>query len=378
MSIGRVTDGLRGRSAAGPGDPVGPLPEPDVRRLARVLAGAWRRAPAPLDVSPGDLERITPGLLRSKTGALAWWRVRHSPLATSASGARLREAYHHHGFQAALHARSLNRVVTRLRAGGVEPLLMKGPAVARQYAERGLRPFADLDLSVRPDQFSAALGLLHDWTGEFTPVDLHRGFHPLYARSWDELHARAELVTLGGVDVRVLGPEDHLRLLCLHQLKHGAPSPLWLCDVAVALETRAPTFDWDRLLGSDPRRADWIACVIGLAHQLLEVPVDDTPVARRASRLPRWLVPSVLGQWARHCAADHRFPDHSAPAWRFLARAPETVRQYWPSTIAASVHLHAPFNGLPRLPIQVVDAGGRLIRFCVRRLLGRRPEGDLV
>jgi hypothetical protein len=30
------------------------------------------------------------------------------------------------------------------------------------------------------------------------------------------------------------------------------------------------------------------------------------------------------------------------------------------------------------MPIQVVDAFGRTIRFCVRRLLGRRPEGDLV
>jgi putative nucleotidyltransferase-like protein len=378
MSTSAGIDGVMRAAAAEAGDPVGPLAEPDVRRLASVLAGAWRRSPPPLDISPGVLQRITPGLVRSKTGALAWWRVRNSPLQTSASVAKLRDAYHHHGFQAALHAGSLSRVVTRLRAGGVEPLLMKGPAIARHYAERGLRPFADLDLSVRPDQFSMALAILHDWTGECTPVDLHRGFHPLYARSWEELYAWAELVTLGGIAVRVLGPEDHLRLLCLHQLKHGVPSPLWLCDVAVALESRAPTFDWDRVLGPERRRADWIACVIGLAHQLLEVPIDDTPVAARARRLPRWLVPSVLGQWARHCAADHQFPDHTAPAWRFLARAPETFRQYWPSTIAASIHLHAPFNGLPRLPVQVVDACGRAIRFCVRRLLGRRPEGDLV
>jgi hypothetical protein len=378
-STSAATDGVPMRPAAGAmRDPVGSLAEPDVRQLASVLTGAWRRSPPPLDISPEALERVTPGLLRSKTGALAWWRVRQSPLRESASGARLRDAYHHHAFQAALHARDLNRVVTRLRAGGVELLLMKGPAIARHYAERGLRPFGDLDLSVRPDQFSTALALLADWAGEFTPVDLHRGFHPIYARSWDELHARAELVTLGGVDVRVLGPEDHLRLLCLHQLKHGVPSPLWLCDVAVALENRAATFDWDRVLGPERRRADWIACLIGVAHALLDLPIDDTPVARRAKRLPRWLVPSVLRQWARHCAADHRFPDHSAPAWRFLARAPETFRQYWPSTIAASIHLHAPFNGLPRMPIQVVDAVGRTVRFCVRRLLGRRPEGDLV
>jgi len=361
----------------GTADPVGPLPEPDVRLMASVLVGAWRPTPPPLEVSADALRRITAGLLRAKVGALGWWRVRHSPLRTSAAASRLRDAYHNHGFQAVLHGRNLTRVVTRLRAGDVEPLLMKGPAIARHYAERGLRPFSDLDLAVRPDQYRRTLEILHDWTGQFSPVDLHRGFAPLYARSWDELYARSQLVPLGGIDVRVLGPEDHLRLLCLHQLKHGAPSPLWLCDVAVALESRSAGFDWDRLLGSDRRRADWIACAIGLAHQLLEVPVDHTPVAARAKRLPRWLVPSVLREWARRAAADYESPDARAPAWQFVAEAPETFREYWPGPLAATIHLGAPFNELPRMPIQTVDAIGRLVRFCVRRFRGWQPEGEL-
>jgi len=364
-------------SVNGMADPVGPLSDPDVRRLVSVVAGAWRRSPPPIEMSAAALERITPGLLRSKTGALGWWRVRNSPLQTSAAASRLRDAYHHHSLQAALHGRNLIRVVTRLRAGSVEPLLMKGPAIARHYAERGLRPFSDLDLSVRPDQYAQALEILRDWTGEFSPVDLHRGFAPLYARSWDEMYARSELVTFGGVGVRVLGPEDHLRVLCLHQLKHGAPSPLWLCDVAVVLEGRAATFDWDRLLGPDRRRADWIACTIGLAYELLGVTIDDTPVVARARRLPRWMVPSVLQEWGRRAAADYESPDARAPTWHFVVRRHETVRQYWPSPLVASIHLHAPLNELPRIPIQAVDACGRLVRFCVRRLRGWEPEGDL-
>jgi hypothetical protein len=255
-------------------------------------------------------------------------------------------------------------------------MLMKGPAIARLYAEKGLRPFDDLDVCVPQQQYAVALAMLSDWAPGLTPVDLHRGFPPLYARSWDELYNRSQLVPLGGIDVRVLSPEDHLRVLCLHQLKHGAPSPLWLCDVAVALETRPPAFDWDRVLGPNRRQADWVACAIGLAHQILEVPIDDTPVADRAKRLPGWLAPSVLRQWAHQTAADFHGPDTSAPAWRFLAQAPDTVRQYWPNPVAASVHLHVPFNGMPRLPIQVMDAFGRLIRFCVRRMLGRASPRD--
>jgi hypothetical protein len=322
------------------------------------------------------LQDVTPGLLRSKTGALGWWRIRHSPLRSSPAGSLLREAYHYHGVRAALHVRNLGRIVTRLRAASVEPMLVKGLAIARLYPERGLRPFADLDLCVRPDQHDAASRVLGDWIGEFSPVDLHRGFARLYAQSWDDLFARSQVVTLGGVDVRILGPEDHLRLLCLHQLKHGAQSPLWLCDVAVALEFRTPDFDWDRVLGPDRRRADWVACTIGLAHQLLEVPVDDTPVARRARHLPVWLVPSVLQQWARHCPPDYKTPGPSPTAWSLLARAPEVLRQYWPSPAAATVHLGGPFNNFPRMPIQVADAFTRLVRFYLRRLVGQHPDNN--
>jgi Uncharacterised nucleotidyltransferase len=344
------------------------------RRIATVLAGAWQRSPPPLEMSEGALDDITLGLLRSKTGALAWWRVRRSALRTSAAGDRLREAYQHHGFQTALHGRNLSRIVTRLRAGGVEPVLVKGPAIGRLYPERGLRPFGDLDLYVRTDQHRAASSILDDWDGEFSPVDLHRGLTRLYARSWEDVYARSQLATFGGIEVRVLAPEDHLRYLCLHQLRHGVPTPLWLCDIGVALESRPPTFDWDLALGPHRRRADWVACTIGLAHQVLGAPVDDTPVADRARRLPDWLVPSVLEGWGQQCAADYQAPELSPDTRRLLARAPTTVRQYWPSAVAATVHLQRPFSNFPRKPIQAVDAWVRLIRFCVRRLLGRRPD----
>src|SRR5262249_27066034 len=82
-----------------------------------------------------------------------------APPQGGASGAAggLRAASHTHGFRAVLPGGNLPGVVTRLRAGDVEPLLMKGPAIARHYAERGLRPFSDLDLAVRPDQYRRTL-----------------------------------------------------------------------------------------------------------------------------------------------------------------------------------------------------------------------------
>lgn len=344
--------------------------------IANILTEAWRRDPPPLRIAASILDDVTLGLLRSKTGALAWWRVRGTSLQGSPSGGRLRDAYQHHSLQAALHARNLVRIVTRLRAGGVEPVLVKGPAIARLYPERGLRPFGDLDFCVRPDQFGAASALLADWVREFSPVDLHAGFAEIEARNWDDVYTRSQLVTFSGLDVRVLAAEDHLRFLCLHQLRHGVPTPLWLCDVAVALESRPATFDWQLVLGRDRRRADWVACTIGLAHRLLGAVVDDTPVAARSRSLPGWLVSSTLEGWGAQCRASYEAPELSPDVLRLLARAPKTIRQYWPSPVAATVHLRRPFSNYPRQPIQVIDAFLRLARFSVRRLRGQRPNFD--
>lgn len=368
--MSEIDQDLRDRSAAGLDQSAGPRG----RRMATVLAGAWRRSPPPLQMSAEALDEITLGLSRSKAGPLAWWRVRHSSLGSSPAGDRLRKAYHSHGLQTALHARNLARIVTRLRAGGVEPVLVKGPAIGRLYPERGLRPFEDLDLCVRPDQHGSASAIVDGWVGERSPVDLHRGFPRLYARSWDDLYSRSQLVTLSGIDVRVLGPEDHLRYLCLHQLKHGLPSPLWLCDIAVALESRPQAFDWDRALGPDPRQADWVACTIGLAHQLLGLPVDDTPVAVRAKGLPGWLARSVLEGWGRQCPPNYRGPELYPKTWDLLAQAPTTIRQYWPSPVAATVHLRMHFSKSPRMPVQVIDGLVRFVRFSLRRALGLRPD----
>jgi hypothetical protein len=329
-------------------------------------------------MSEEELDDVALGLLRSKTGALAWWRVRGSPLRASAAGGRLRSAYQQHGLQTALHAGNLATIVTRLRAGGVEPVLVKGPAIARLYPERGLRPFGDLDLCVRPDQYRAAAAILTGWVGQFTPVDLHSGFKELHARGWDEVYARSQLVTFGAIDVRLLAAEDHFRFLCLHLLRHGVPTPLWLCDVALALESRPQPFNWDLVLGSERRRADWIACTIGLTHHALGAIVDDTPAAGRTGRLPRWLVPSVLEGWGSQCPVDYQAPELSPDVVSLLARGSKTIRQYWPDPVAATVHLRRSFSNYPRMPIQVADALARLARFSLRRLTGRRPDFDQI
>src|SRR5207302_3420550 len=131
------------------------------------------------------------------------------------------------------------------------PVVVKGGAVARLYGEPGLRPYGDLDLCVRPSDQAAARAALQAPDAPPVLVDLHSDYSP-HQRGHslmkdcrvEELYDRSQLVRLGEAEVRILGPEDHLRFLCLHMLGHGAWRPLWLCDIAVALEARPADFDW--------------------------------------------------------------------------------------------------------------------------------------
>jgi hypothetical protein len=180
------------------------------------------------------------------------------------------------------------------------------------------------------------------------------------------LYARSQLVGLGGVEVRVLSPEDHLRILCVHLLGHGAFRPLWLCDIAAALECRSASFDWDRCLGENRRRADWVLCTLGLAHKLLEVRINDTPAAARAISLPSWLVPHVLKQWeSPYVASQPQVKYH--PAMSTYLRHPagviKAIRKRWPDPLEATIRLRGPLNELPRLPFQIGYSLSRITKF---------------
>lgn len=256
----------------------------------------------------------------------------------------------------------------RLYSEGVQPILIKGWAAARLYPERGLRPYGDIDLMVRSEQYPHGLIATRDIGGE-SNIDLHNGFGERDNSRFDDLFERSQTIELDDVDVPVLSPEDHLRVLCLHLLRHGAFRPLWLCDVAVAVETRSPEFDWDLCLSTDKRVADWIACTIGLAHQLLGAQVDDTPVADRAKNLPSWLVPTVLKLWEKPFAMDHGIAKHRAPMSKYL-RDPRgllaDLRNRWPDPISATVYTKGPFNELPRWPFQIGECVSRTARFLAR------------
>jgi hypothetical protein len=322
--------------------------------IAKALIGAWRSNPPPLEISSEELQEILPLLLKSGAAGLCWRRVPGSGLQATAAANELQQAYRLQTLQNKIDERKIEEAFKLLRSRGIEPVLVKGWAIARFYPERGARPYGDIDLCVRPAEYQAASAALSTPEGRQYNVDLHNGFANLGGESEGEIYARSHLVRLGDTDLRVLAAEDHLRVLSFHLLREGAWRPLWLCDVATALEARPPDFNWKDCFAGTGRNKELISCAITLAHQLLDARLDNTPFASVDGRLPSWVVPTVQKEWESISPSMTR--RHFAPAGTYLRR-PFSVRaalgDRWPNPVEASVVARAPFNEFPRMPYQV-------------------------
>jgi hypothetical protein len=336
------------------------------RLVARLLAGAWRGSLSQPINSAQELEEVGTLLVTTGAGGLAWCRVRHSDLRSSSAARQLQQAYRFHSLQAAVHEHNLRKVIPLLRHFGVEPIVVKGWAIARHYLEPGMRPYCDLDMCVSPDQRAKAEAALKSPEVQGCDVDLHPGFGKFYDRQGDDLFMRSQLVRLNDLEVRVLSEEDHLRFLCVHLLRHGAVRPLWLCDIAVLLEARHPGFDWDQCLRHSRQQADWVACAVGLAHQLLGVEVEGTPIARRAKKLPKWLVPAVLEEWGEPCRSPEQVVAYLRNPLRGLRALLRELPNHWPNPIEATMTLKGSFNELPRLPFQVGHVFSRAAALLIK------------
>lgn len=316
--------------------------------VAEVLSGAWRVSPPTLDLTPGRFHDAAEYCRGSGTAPLLWWRARNTDLREAPDAGRIHNSYRLSSVRAAVHRQTLARVIPALREGGVEPVLVKGWAAAHAYPEEGLRGYTDHDICVRERDAAGARRVLGALGDIGCTIDLHVGFGTLDEEPEDDLMTRSVLADCGGTPVRLLAPEDHLRVLCRHFLRHGGARPLWLCDIAVAVESRAPGFDWDRCLGPKRRVANWVLSTLGLAQELLGMSRQGTPLEHQAARPPRWMVTSVLDAWDRDHGPILRISDGLLASASF-----KQLRKHWPNGLQATVAVRGPINGMPRLPFQL-------------------------
>ena len=185
------------------------------------------------------------------------------------------------------------------RENGIEPVLIKGYAAGLFYPDTKPREFIDMDLAVASDAYDLANEFALSAAAKGLAIDLHRELRHLDTVAWDDLFSNSRLIAIDGGTIRVLRPEDHLRVLCVHWLNDGGVEKERLWDMYYMIENRPDDFDWDRLLNSvDVHRRRWLTCAIGLAHVYLGLDLAGTPIEAEAEDLPKWLIKTVEKEWA--------------------------------------------------------------------------------
>ena len=322
--------------------------------VADFLAGSWRAQQTAPEISSSDLEQLAALLYNSGGAGLAWWRIHESDFSHTPCGELLHQGYRMQALQTPINEERIVRAYRLLRAAAIEPILIKGWAASQLYPHRTLRPYGDIDLVVRPQEYSKARAALQQDDAGTWWVDLHQGLAELDDRSLEEVFERTRMLPLGEVQVRVLSGEDHLALLAIHLFKHGAWRPSWLCDIAATVEALPENFDEQVCFGSKKNRSAWISCAIALAHQLLDAKVERLASHVRPS--PEWVTRAVLEQWGNLFQPQH-LPIQPRPVMAYALRNPRTLIkeacERWPSPIVATFNLGGAPNNLPRLPFQL-------------------------
>ena len=207
--------------------------------------------------------------------------------------------------QKKVHEDRIKRAFEFFRSNGVEPILIKGWAAGLSYPTDKPRSFSDTDLAVSAADYVKAARLTGQPNAAGLLIDLHRELRHYDSLSWEDLFDNSRLVKIDQTEIRVLRPEDHLRVLCVHWLNDGGADKERLWDIYYAVANRPADFDWERCLGTIPGyRRDWIIAAIGITHCYLGLEIEGLPFADEARPVPDWIKRCVEKEWASDTRLD--------------------------------------------------------------------------
>lgn len=216
----------------------------------------------------------------------------------------LRARYLCHCQRAMRFSAELAGILQHFEARGIPVIAQKGPALAHSlYGDAAMREFGDLDLLVKPEDVSRAVGALTELgyrkNLQLSPrqekAHLRSGYEYVFGRGgernlielqWnllprfyavdvniEKLFARSQEHQFDGCRARVLGLEDQLIFLCVHAAKHQWAQLGMVRDIAAIARF---DLDWDFMV-HEAQRLGILRIVLvslALADELLghEVP----------------------------------------------------------------------------------------------------------
>lgn len=240
---------------------------------------------------------------------------------------------------------------------GIEAILFKGFAVSPYYPSTEMRVSSDVDLAVAPENFKKAGAVLKSEKLLSADVDLHEGFRRLDTVSWEDLFGNSHFIEIGDLPVRVLRPEDHLRVICVHWLADGGEYFEKLRDIYWLVANRPADFEWERCLNTVSReRRRWIICAVGLAHRYLGLDLKDTPIAKEAGNLPKWLTKRVEREWR----SKTRLIPLKATKNNYGTFLQQVRKRFPPNPVTATIDCEGDFDAKSRAFYQIRDIFKRL------------------
>jgi hypothetical protein len=301
---------------------VPPLPssEASAQAVADLLWESCRRRPDSAAVAAAA-RRCDPSLLLEsavdhRIAPLVWRALDHSGCgdAVGGPGTVLRDLADVHRVEASVVLPRAVRLALRpLTEAGLEPVVMKGPAVASRYPAPGLRPMEDIDVLLPRRAHRAGLRALTaaGWTvvrpsardrydtvlrhtGVPLALELHHGLASWYERAtaldaealW---RARTPLDCLG-TPAFGLPVEHELVMLAAHAGKphHSFRRLVWTADLAmVAGDEGGGVVDWDavRALARRARCSTVVAAALALGRRVgVDAPAATFPLPDRGWR----------------------------------------------------------------------------------------------
>lgn len=240
----------------------------------------------------------------------------------------------------------------------IEYLPIKGVVAGSNYPMDVIRLAGDHDIAVRADGYQTVKALLNDADFADINIDLHCELRHLDTLPWAQFLERSIIAEVGGVNVRIPCPEDHLRIMAVHWLNDGGQYKERLWDIYYAVEYRPESFDWLECLDVvSPTRRKWVITAIGLTHRYLGLNIDDLPFADEARQIPKWIIKTVEKEWDTDVCL---IPLHA------VVRQPRLFMQqlkkrFPPNPIQATIEAEGEFDERSRILYQLLSIYNRLV-----------------